>query len=90
MTVSEVLALTTIKPHQKETVKKIEKVAIAAAKVIYSTLPCREYGIDFGVNQEGTPIILEVNTTPSIRSFAQIGNKANLEESLRFEKYKVN
>ncbi|MCM3745164.1 YheC/YheD family protein [Sporosarcina luteola] len=74
MTVSDVLSHTT-KHQQKETVKKIEEIAIAAAKVIHSALPNREYGIDFGVNKEGTPILLEVNTTPSIRSFAKINNK---------------
>ncbi|MFC5602746.1 YheC/YheD family protein [Sporosarcina koreensis] len=76
MTVSEVLSLTKFKANQKDTVRKIEEVAIAAAEVIHSILPNREYGIDFGVNQEGTPIIFEVNTTPSIRSFAKIENKA--------------
>ncbi|MFS0690003.1 YheC/YheD family protein [Sporosarcina sp. 179-K 8C2 HS] len=74
MTVSEVLSYTKFNNIQEDTVKKIEEVAIEAAKVINSILPNREYGIDFGVNQEGTPIIFEVNTTPSIRSFAKIEN----------------
>ena len=75
LTVSEILSQTTYKNRQKEILKKIEEVAILAAKVIYSVLPNREYGIDFGINQEGKPVIFEVNTTPSIRSFAKIEDK---------------
>ena len=86
VTVSEVLSHTTVKHHQNETVKKIEEIAIAAAKVIYSALPNREYGIDFGVNQKGTPILLEVNTTPSIRSFAKIQDKAIWREIVEIRK----
>lgn len=75
MTVSEVLSQTKVR-NQKKTVNKLEDIALAAAKVIYSVLPNREYGMDFGVNQEGTPILFEVNTTPGIGGFAQIENKA--------------
>lgn len=76
MPISEVLSHTNVKNNQKTTVKKIEEIAIAAAQVIHSVSPCREYGIDFGINQEGTPILFEVNTTPGIDEFAQIENKA--------------
>ncbi|MCG7344917.1 YheC/YheD family protein [Sporosarcina sp. ACRSL] len=75
MTIAEILSTTKVKHNQKETLEKLEEIATAAAKVINSALPCREFGMDFGVTQEGTPILLEVNTTPSIRSFAQIENK---------------
>ncbi|MCM3711553.1 YheC/YheD family protein [Sporosarcina luteola] len=57
---------------QMKTVKKIQAIAIQAAKTIDSAFPCREYGIDFGINQEGTPILIEVNTTPGISGFAQL------------------
>lgn len=75
MTVSEVLSQMTNKKDLQNTIKKIEEVASAAAKIIHSVLPCREFGMDFGVNQEGTPILFEVNTTPGIGSFARIENK---------------
>lgn len=75
MTVSEVLSHTKFKNNEKDTIKKIEEVAIAAAKVINFIVPCRDYGMDFGVNQEGTPILFEVNTTPGIGSFSKIENK---------------
>ncbi|WP_432361339.1 YheC/YheD family protein [Sporosarcina sp. UB5] len=70
--ISDVLSQTTIGKNQIDTLKKLEKIAIAAAKTIDSTFPCREYGIDFGINQEGRPILFEVNTTPGISGFAQI------------------
>lgn len=75
MTVSEVLSQTKVKNNRKATVKKIEEIAIAAAKAIYSVMPNREYGMDFGVNQVGTPVLIEVNTTPGIGGFAQIEDK---------------
>lgn len=76
MTVSEVLSLTKVFRHQKKTVNKIEDIALAAAKAIHSVLPNREYGMDFGLNQDGVPILFEVNTTPGIGGFAQIEDKA--------------
>ncbi|MCG7337046.1 YheC/YheD family protein [Sporosarcina sp. ACRSM] len=75
MTISEIFSQTKFKNNEEDTVKKIEEVAITAAKAIDSVLPCREYGIDFGINQEGTPVLFEVNTTPGIMGFAQIENK---------------
>lgn len=76
MTIAEVLSQTKNKRNQKNTIKRIEEIATAAAKVIYSVLPNREYGMDFGLNQNGTPILFEVNTTPGISGFAKIENKA--------------
>lgn len=72
MSISEVLSQTIIKNIQRETVDKMKKIAISAAQVIHSVLPCREYGIDFGINQEGKPILFEVNMTPGIDEFALI------------------
>ncbi|CAH2715961.1 Endospore coat-associated protein YheD [Neobacillus rhizosphaerae] len=62
--------------NQFETIETINRLAISAAKGISSQFPRREYGMDFGLNKNGTPILFEVNTTPSIRSFAEIDNKA--------------
>lgn len=76
VTISEVLSQTKVKNTQMETIKKMEEIAIAAAKAVHSVLPCREYGIDFGVNQEGIPILFEVNLTPGIDEFALIEEKA--------------
>ncbi|WP_252504367.1 YheC/YheD family protein [Sporosarcina sp. Marseille-Q4943] len=76
MTISEALSLTKFKNNQQDAVKKLEEVAIAAAKVIYSVVPNRDYGMDFGVNQDGVPVLIEVNTTPGIGSFAKIENGA--------------
>lgn len=74
MTVPEVLSLTKGRNHTK-TADMIEDIALAAANAIYSVLPNREYGMDFGVNPAGEPILFEVNTTPGIGGFAQIENK---------------
>ena len=70
--ISELLSHINIKNNQINTVKKLEEIAIAAAKTINSVFPFREYGIDFGINRDGTPILFEVNTTPGISGFAQI------------------
>ena len=90
MTISEVLSHTKIKNNQKDTVKKIEEIAIAAAKVINSVLPCRDYGIDFGINQEGKPILFEVNTTPESADLQKLRIKQFGDELLKYEKCKVN
>lgn len=60
------------KTKKDKTIDSLKKDSILAAEVIASHFPCREYGIDFGLNLEGKPILFEVNTTPSISSFAKI------------------
>jgi hypothetical protein len=55
-----------------ETLDSLKKDSISASEVIAFQVPCREYGIDFGINLKGKPILFEVNTTPSISSFAKI------------------
>lgn len=55
-----------------KTIDSLKKDSILASEVIASHFPCREYGIDFGINPKGKPILFEVNTTPSISSFAKI------------------
>lgn len=55
-----------------KTIDSLKKDSILASNVIASHFPCREYGIDFGINLKGEPILFEVNTTPSISSFAKI------------------
>ncbi len=57
---------------KNEVIDSLRKVTISAAEVIASQFPCREYGIDIGIDLNGKPLIFEVNTTPSIRGFAQI------------------
>ncbi|WP_460010987.1 YheC/YheD family protein [Lysinibacillus sp. CTST325] len=54
-----------------QTIDSLKEDSILASEVIASHFPSREYGIDFGINLEGKPILFEVNTTPSIRSFAK-------------------
>ncbi|MGE6260177.1 YheC/YheD family protein [Heyndrickxia sporothermodurans] len=61
---------------KKEVIKHLEELSIAAAEVISTQYPCREYGIDFGLNQNGRPILFEVNTTPGINGFGQMENKS--------------
>lgn len=55
-----------------QTIASLKKDSVLASEVIASHFPCREYGIDFGINLQGKPILFEVNTTPSISSFAKI------------------
>ncbi|QPQ31936.1 YheC/YheD family protein [Lysinibacillus sp. JNUCC 51] len=55
-----------------QTIDTLKEESILASEVISSHFPNREYGIDFGINLEGKPILFEVNTTPSIRSFAKV------------------
>ncbi|MFO1445077.1 YheC/YheD family protein [Bacillus sp. Bva_UNVM-123] len=71
---------------QYETIETLNRLAISVAKVFSSQFPRREYGMDFGLNKNGTPILFEVNTTPSIRSFAEIENKAVWENIVRIRK----
>ncbi|MFE8699262.1 YheC/YheD family protein [Cytobacillus sp. FJAT-54145] len=49
--------------------QKIQEVSLATAEVIYAKYPCREYGIDMGVDASDKPVVFEVNTTPGIGSF---------------------
>ncbi|MBW8352093.1 YheC/YheD family protein [Bacillus sp. IITD106] len=64
------------KTKEKEVIEAINTLAISVAKVIAPQYLRREYGIDIGLNLQGEPVIFEVNTTPSIRSFAEVENKA--------------
>ncbi|MBS4172206.1 YheC/YheD family protein [Bacillus sp. FJAT-49736] len=78
ITVEELLTLH-LKMDQakkKEVMDCLAKVALSAAEVISSHFPCREYGIDFGLDPNGKPVLFEINTTPGINGFAQIENKA--------------
>lgn len=76
VTISDVLSQTKVQNTQMETVKKMEEIAIAAAEAVHSVLSCREYGIDFGINPDGKPVLFEVNLTPGIDEFALIEDKA--------------
>ena len=60
---------------KKEVIDCLREVSITAAKVIASYFPNREYGIDFGLNLKGKPVLFEVNTTPGIGGFARIQDK---------------
>ncbi|MBS4199845.1 hypothetical protein KHA93_09265 [Bacillus sp. FJAT-49732] len=59
-----------------ETKGRLNSLAVSAARVISSQYQHREYGIDVGLNEQDNPVIFEVNTTPSIRSFAEVEKKA--------------
>ncbi|MBS4205995.1 YheC/YheD family protein [Lederbergia citrea] len=60
---------------KKDAIDSLKKISITAAKVIATHFPCREYGIDFGLEPKGKPVLLEVNSTPGISGFAHIENK---------------
>lgn len=60
---------------RKRVVKRLRKLAIKTAKVIELEVPCREYGIDFGITGNGKLVIFEVNTTPGISGFAGIADR---------------
>jgi len=72
--IDELLSVYMMMDHTKknETIDSLKEHSILASEVIASHFPCREYGIDFGINPKGKPILFEVNTTPSISSFAKI------------------
>ncbi|MBY0121558.1 YheC/YheD family protein [Bacillus sp. S/N-304-OC-R1] len=64
------------KSKKDKVINNISKLATSAAEVMAQKYPCREYGLDIGLYKHGKPVIFEVNTTPSIRSFAEVENKA--------------
>lgn len=76
-TIEELLSLHSEMDDAKkeEVTDYLEEVAILTAEVIASHFPCREYGIDFGLNPKGKPVLFEVNTTPGINGFATIENR---------------
>jgi glutathione synthase/RimK-type ligase-like ATP-grasp enzyme len=55
--------------EEKDLMIKIRNISIRASEAMAKNYPCREYGIDIGVDADLTPVIFEVNTTPSIRGF---------------------
>lgn len=56
--------------EKKEIVTCLKEVSISVSKGIAAQFPNREYGMDFGLNAEGKPILFEVNSTPGISGFA--------------------
>ena len=61
--------------EKKDVIDCLKQVSIAAAEAIVPYFPNREYGIDFGINTDGKPMLFEVNITPGIGVFARIENK---------------
>ncbi|MBS4194898.1 YheC/YheD family protein [Lederbergia citri] len=72
--------------RKTEVIKNLQKVAISAAIVIARQFPNREYGIDFGLDPKGKPVLYEVNTTPGINGFALIENKAPWKRIIEIRK----
>ncbi|WP_176560271.1 YheC/YheD family protein [Brevibacillus dissolubilis] len=54
----------------RQVMQEMEHRSIITAQVMAGPYPCREYGIDIGLDANGQPWIFEVNTTPGIRAFA--------------------
>jgi hypothetical protein len=77
MTIEELLTLHSKMDDskKKEVIDCLREVSITAAEVITSYFPCREYGIDSGLDRKGAPVLFEVNTAPGIGGFARIENK---------------
>jgi hypothetical protein len=61
--------------ESKEATKLLEKVSIMAAETMAVKYACREFGIDFGV-ENGIPKIFEMNTQPSIVAFSLLEDKS--------------
>lgn len=77
ISVDELLSAHLLMDNKETTnmIARLKSMSIAAAEVISPYFPSREYGIDFGINSNGEPIIFEVNITPGIGVFARIENK---------------
>ncbi|WHY85492.1 YheC/YheD family protein [Neobacillus novalis] len=67
-------------------IDSLRDISISTAIVIASQFPCREYGIDIGLNSHEKPIIFEVNTTPGISGFARIENKVLWNQIMKIRK----
>jgi len=61
--------------EKKAMIDRLKQISLVAAAVISAYDPRREYGIDFGFNHNGEPVLFEVNATPGIGVFARIENK---------------
>lgn len=70
-----------------EMLNKLKNLATATSEVISGKYPCREYGIDVGINKSGRPMVFEVNTTPSIAAFHRL-NKDIWQEIINVRKGK--
>lgn len=64
------------KQKSAEVIHSLHSAAVSVAKVVAIQYPNREYGLDFGLNQQGKPVLFEVNTTPGIRGFAAMEEMA--------------
>lgn len=62
--------------EKQRVIDRLNKISTTVAQVIASHLPCREYGIDFGLKQNRQPVLFEVNTTPGINGFGKMENKS--------------
>ncbi|WP_046176007.1 YheC/YheD family protein [Domibacillus indicus] len=60
------------KEDQPAILNKLMEVSAAAAEIIASHYPCRECGVDLGLDENMKPYIFEVNITPGIEDFARI------------------
>ncbi|MDQ0215848.1 glutathione synthase/RimK-type ligase-like ATP-grasp enzyme [Oikeobacillus pervagus] len=78
ITIDKLLSLHPAINHiqKDEILDSLGKTAKLVAKEVAMHSPCREYGMDFGIDTSGKPIFFEVNTTPGIKGFAKIENKS--------------
>lgn len=61
---------------KNDVIQSLNKLSVSVAEIIAVHYPNREYGLDFGLNHHGKPILFEVNTTPGIGGFAKVENKS--------------
>ncbi|WP_170289765.1 YheC/YheD family protein [Cytobacillus depressus] len=76
MSIDELLTVH-LKMDEKEKnklIKSIKKTSILATEVVAPAVPRIEYGIDIGINQNGNPIIFEINTSPGVGPYSKIEN----------------
>jgi len=60
------------KDEQQDLLNKLFEVSIAASKIIADHYPCRECGVDLGLDENLKPFIFEINTTPGMEDFARV------------------
>ncbi|MFO1442254.1 YheC/YheD family protein [Bacillus sp. Bva_UNVM-123] len=71
---------------KKQVIDDLEKLTISAAKIMDLHFPNKEYGIDFGINPQGKPILYEVNKNPGVAAFAKIENKVLLKRIMEIRR----
>ncbi|OXS77898.1 YheC/YheD family protein [Domibacillus enclensis] len=60
------------KEEQQAILNQLTDLSLAASSIIAKNYPCRECGVDIGLDKNQKPFIFEINTTPGMDDFARI------------------